>query len=61
MKEKKSLKKSLMSKKKKVKNEASTVNNGDVPLDEALEAARLAIDKFLNNDFVEARAILRPL
>ena len=50
-----------MSKKKKVKNEASTVNNGDVPLDEALEAARLAIDKFLNNDFVEARAILRPL
>ena len=45
----------------KVKNEAATVNNGDVPLDEALEAARLAIDKFLNNDFEEARAIVKPL
>ena len=35
--------------------------DGDVPLEEGLEAAREAIDKFLNNKFDEARDIVQPL
>lgn len=36
-------------------------NSEEVSLSESLEAAREAIDKFLNNNFDEARAIVQPL
>ena len=36
-------------------------NSEEVSLSESLDAAREAIDKFLNNNFDEARAIVQPL
>jgi len=59
LKEKKVLKK--FSKLKKIKVLKSSDGDDDIPLDDALEAAREAIDKFLNNNFDEARDIVQPL
>ena len=59
VKDKKILKK--FSKLKKIKVLKSPDENDDIPLDDALEAAREAIDKFLNNSFDEARDIVQPL
>lgn len=46
---------------KLTKKTCKTEHNDDVPLNEALEAAREAIDNFFNNRFDEARNIVEPL
>lgn len=46
---------------KLTKKTCKAEHNGDVPLNEALEAAREAIDNFFNNRFDEARDIVEPL
>ena len=45
------------------KTESKLANDAllDISLDESLEAAREAVDKFLNNKFDEARDIVEPL
>ena len=40
---------------------AEALNSKEVSLPEGLAAARESIDKFLNNHFDEARAIVQPL
>ena len=42
-------------------NRSKALNSKEVSLPEGLAAARESIDKFLNNHFDEARAIVQPL
>ena len=49
-----------MSSRGKVDGRHNNDHGEDISLSESLEAARHAIDLFLNNDFDEARAMCEP-